>query len=900
MSRCVVLLGVAIAMLSHELLFAQISGQVTDKETKKPMPGVRVSVKDTKFGAQTDVQGRYVIRGIPSGAYTLVFSYIGFKTLERTVSSGEATVNVELELGAVSTQDIIVLGVSRKAEKVTDAPASIQTVSGAELDRVPLAGGYGQALATLKGVDFVRSGIDGVGINARGFNSAFNTRMMVITDGRFSILPGNGLPIGTFNTNIKEDIQSVEMILGPASALYGPNAHNGIVNIVSKDPRTSQGTMIAGNVGMQNYISGRFRHAGAVGDFAWKVTFEYMQARDWTFVDTVYQTALNGGNIPHFNPANPTDGIRRPNFITENKNGLNRGNAEVDILNVKHIRAEGSLYWNLPIESEFLGGRPDLIVTYGQSNNWGAGPTNAGRNYINNWLFATWQAKVVSPRLFAQVYNTWNNSGNTFPIQNVTNIMNGNIVPVPTLFGPLRDAGRVARVLNGTITADEAIQAARFAELSSRLNAEIQYNNKVGDNFNFVVGLVYQADNPRSDGTYLGDNVAFRGDGSANVGTGRLLPESFIAIPSIWQIGGAAQVDWDITGELRLVGAARYDQHQIFGGMFAPKAGLIYKVANGAVRATYGRGFVAPTVLNMFIFVPAAQIGQNVLSIVGNAEGFTLASGTKIDRLRPERVDTYEIGYKGAPLDKLFIDVSAYLQNSVDFISPAVPLYGGFTAPNTVTQIGTTNVQPQFIQSYVNFGEVQAFGIDVGIGYNLTDNISLNINYSYFNPNYDSTRRDANNNRLVFDVNRDGVVTPNELSINTPPHKFSATLNATNLFNGLLFGSISGRYVAEYDFVSGVHFAGRFGAGTRTIIPRNPNLPLSVTNPAVATFLFNRGPLGGFFSLDASVGVNILPNLMISVAANNITNTVQREMVASPPVPFFLLTELRYTIPSFY
>ena len=891
------LLCCSVCVLSSTILFAQIAGKVTDKETKKPMPGVRVLVKGTKLGAQTDVQGNFRIQGVPAGDKTLVFSYIGFKALEKPVSGGDATVNVELELGSVSTQDIIVLGVSRKAEKVTDAPASIQTVSGAELDRLPLAGGYGQALATLKGVDFVRSGIDGVGINARGFNSAFNTRMMFITDGRFSILPGNGLPVGNLNTNIKEDIQSVEMILGPASALYGPNAHNGIINIVSKDPRTSQGTTFAGNFGQQNYFSGRIRHAGAAGDFAWKATFEYMSARDWTFVDTVYQAGLSGGNIPHFNPANPTDGIRRPNFITEGK--TNRGNANVDFLNIRHIRAEGSLYWNMPIESDFLGGRPDLILTYGQSNNWGAGPTNAGRNYINNWLFGTWQAKFVSPRLFAQVYNTWNNSGNTFPIQNVTNIMNGNIVPVPTLFGPLRDANRVAQVLNGTISADDAIQAARFVELSQRLNAEIQYNNKIGDNFNFVLGVTYQSDNPKSEGTYLGDNAAFRGDGSATLGTGRLLSDGYITIPSITQIGGAAQFDWDITSDLRLVGAARYDQHAIFGGLFAPKAGLVYKVANGAVRATYGRGYVAPTILNLFIFVPAAQVGSNVLSIVGNSEGFTLANGNKIDKLRPERVDTYEIGYKGAPVDKLFLDVSAYFQNSVDFISPAIPLYSAFNAQNTVTQIGSTAVQPQYIQTYVNFGEVQAFGIDAGVTYSLTDNFSLSVNYSYFNPNFDSTRRDGNG-RLVFDVNRDGFVTPNEISINTAPHKLSATLSAVNLLEGRLFGSVSGRYVAAYDFVSGVHFAGTYGAGTRTIIPRNPALPVSATNPAVATFLFNRGQLGGFFTLDASLGFNFLPNLSLSVSATNITNAVQREFVASPAIPFFLLSEVRYTIPAFY
>jgi outer membrane receptor for ferrienterochelin and colicins len=877
--------------------FAQtssLSGSVTDKATKTPLPGASILIRGTTKGTTSRPNGTYSISGLQPGRITLVVTYMGYRTLERSVElvEGNNILDIALEELTAQTQELVVFGASRRTEKVTDAPASIQAVSSAELDRTAFAA-YGQALATLRGVDFVRSGVTGVGINARGFNSAFNTRVLVITDGRFSILPGNGLPIGNLNTNIKEDIASIEMILGPSSALYGPNAHNGVVNVVSKDPRTSQGTMFVVNGGLQSYFSGRFRHAGAVGDFAWKATFEYMTARDWDFVDTVYQTPANGGNIPHFNPANPI--VTRPGFDAR---ATGRIDTDEDLFSLKHIRAEGTLIWNMPFDLNFLGDRPDLFFSYGQSNNWGAGPTNAGRNYINNWLFAYWQAKFVSPRLFAQLYNTWNNSGNTFPIQNVTNIMNGNIVPVPTLFGPLRDTNRVNRVLRGTITAREAIEAARFSELSSRLNAEVQYNNQIGDRLRFVLAFNYQADNPRSDGTYLGDNAAFRGDGSTTLGSGRLLPESFISIPSIKQIGGAGQVEFNATDQLRFLGALRYDNHDVFGGMLAPKLGATYSIEAGTFRVTYGRGYVAPTVLNMFIFVPAAVVGGSTLAITGNSEGFTLQNGTVFDKLRPERVDTYELGYRGILVGNLFLDFSAYFQNSADFISPAVPLYSSFAPDQRVVRIGNTDVQPQFIQTYINFGQVTAFGIDLGLSYNIENKWTIGLNYSWFRPDFDPNKRDGN--RLVFDVNRDGVVTPNEISLNTPEHKASLFINAMDIANGLLFGSLVVRYVSSYDFVSGVHYAGRFGEGTRTIVPRDPSQPLGPNNPAAATFLFNRGPLGGFVTVDLSAGINITKELLFSVSVTNLFNTVQREMVASPATPRFFLGELRYTIPAFY
>ncbi|MBK9337180.1 MAG: TonB-dependent receptor plug domain-containing protein [Lewinellaceae bacterium] len=74
----------------------------------------------------------------------------------------------------------------------------------------------------------------------RGFNSAFNPKNLQINDGRFSSLIATGLPLGALGTTVKEDIERIEVILGPSSALYGPNAHNGLLNTITKDPRSTK------------------------------------------------------------------------------------------------------------------------------------------------------------------------------------------------------------------------------------------------------------------------------------------------------------------------------------------------------------------------------------------------------------------------------------------------------------------------------------------------------------------------------------------------------------------------------------------------------------------------------------------------------------------------------------
>ncbi|HIG76341.1 MAG TPA: hypothetical protein EYQ24_17725, partial [Bacteroidetes bacterium] len=295
MPRLLLLCALAALTTAAAAQSASFEGRVTVAETGEPLVGATLLLDGTIYGATTDIDGRYRFSA-PAGDYALVASFIGYATERRdlTATAG-ATVREDFALAEAATEvgQVVVTGASRRPERITDSPATVQVLSGADLQQYPGVS-YEQALSRLKGVDYVRSGITGFGINARGFNSAFNTKMLLLTDNRRQVLPGAGLPFANMNPVIKEDVERVEVILGPSSALYGPNAHNGTVNVITKDPRNSQGLTIVAEGGMggadSEVYSARGRYAQAFADnrVAVKVAGEYTGGQDFAFTDTVY------------------------------------------------------------------------------------------------------------------------------------------------------------------------------------------------------------------------------------------------------------------------------------------------------------------------------------------------------------------------------------------------------------------------------------------------------------------------------------------------------------------------------------------------------------------------------------------------------------------------------------
>lgn len=819
-----------------------VSGKVTDQGTGEGLIGVNIAVKGTTTGTVSGADGSFSFSTSVPMPFTLVLSSIGYAGKEIIVTTANAS-NLSITLGQTTFMaDEVVVSASRRAERITESPATINVISSEDIENLP-SFNPGELLARQKGVDFVRSGVLGTGINVRGFNNTFNPKNLQMNDGRFSTLIATGLPMGSLTPVIKEDIERVEIVLGPSSALYGPNAGNGLVNTITKDPRTSEGTTFALGFGEQDVVSSRFRHAQVFSDkFALKVNAEYTRGLEFLYTDSVYVTGNPLTANPNFDPLQPASARNNPT----------RGVAELDLdRTFESIKGDISLYYS-PTEDS------DIIVSYLGSNSNNLGVTNQGRNQIRDWQIHQLHARYVSSHFFAQVYHTWSRTDSTFNLnQRTTNYWN--------LLNAAND--------DGVITADEESFArqnsfanAVFNDHSARWNAEIQYNNNFGG-FEVVTGAQYQRDMANSQGTYLLDQ-----DGEIVVN----------------QIGVYAQVDKKFgSSGFKAVLSARGDNHDIYGFNFVPKAAILKVGEKGTWRLTYGQGIAAPTILNL----EGNLFGGLIL---GNSNGFTtqnLVTGEEftIDPLEVERVQTIEVGYKGQFNNKLFVDANAYYNISENFISPLTPLFNftNPTGPIVATERGGVPVSEFGVANgvtltYLNFGRVNTWGFDLGLNYYINDNFNFGLNYSYFD--YDLRTDDMDN-----DSNNDGEVTETDLLINTPRHKVNLSFN----FNkGRFFGTALMRWVEAYDFFSGINIAAddntAFGwDGFGEVVADAPNRRS-----------YNYGALGGFVTVDVGLGYRVTDNFTVSGQVSNLFNTEMRELVASPFIGRLWGVELKLNLPA--
>jgi outer membrane receptor protein involved in Fe transport len=275
-------------------LFAQsgtITGRISDADNNDPLIGANVIIVSTAMGAATDVNGSYTITNIPVGAVTLKVTYIGYeeKTKDLTVTLGEIVIaDIALNPEAIQMETYVVTA-SRRRERVEDAPAAISVITQKEIRRESNTN-LGDYLKQVKGVDFTQSGVDSYNLSARGFNSSFSSRLLTLTDGRMANVPSlrliayNVIPVSF------EDVKQFEVVLGPSSALYGPNAHSGVLNIITIPPRESTGTTInvqGGSLAQEGGFLKKLtmRHASTFKDFGFKVSGVAFNAYDWEHVN---------------------------------------------------------------------------------------------------------------------------------------------------------------------------------------------------------------------------------------------------------------------------------------------------------------------------------------------------------------------------------------------------------------------------------------------------------------------------------------------------------------------------------------------------------------------------------------------------------------------------------------
>ena len=441
-----IFLTMLIVLLAIGSVYAEsgsISGVITG-ENGDPIIGANVWLKGTTLGASTRIDGSYRIIGIPNGAYQIVAAHIGNQSVEIPVIISGNSVGIDITMleGYISGEEIVVSS-TRRPQKLVDAPGTISVVYTEELHKA--AGfSFANSVQNVKGVNVYRNGIDGVGISARGFMTAYNYRFQLMTDGMNSMLTGNGFSGTHMNLASKEDLERVEVVVGPSSALYGPNAHNGMMNVITLHPRDSQGGTLVIGSGQNEIFNLRGRYAGVSGPFSYKINAESLTGKDWDD-NRKYWVDLNG------------DGIEDAGEFTIEGNNFP----------IEHLRGSGNVFYDLNDDLELTGG-------YGYYKFSSRNMTNVGHNIIKDWKMQRWNIGATHPRFFARLHGMKNEAGDYY-----------------------QEDVRAAERINSRAETN-------LVDRSTSIAGEVQGNARI-EQINLIGGVSWERQSPISERTVLLD-----------------------------------------------------------------------------------------------------------------------------------------------------------------------------------------------------------------------------------------------------------------------------------------------------------------------------------------------------------------------------------------------------------
>ena len=421
----------------------QVSGTVTDANGQ-PVPGASVVV-DSNTGTVTDFDGNFSLSTSKTPPFTLKVSNVGLETKTVTVSS--AMQSLSITLGESATQlDEIVVSASRMAERIFESPVTVEKFSIQQIERTPAAD-YFNGLENLRGVQLNQGGLVFNQVTTRGFATVYNEGFVTLVDGMNNQAPVFGFAVGNLVGINELDIQSIEVLPGAASALYGADAYKGIMFLNSKNPFEHEGVSAYYKTGVtQQDAAGNnefsdfgVRMATKLGDkWAIKATLSHKEGTEWAATD--YRHNVDGKPVNGYNPSNPDynaineygevavgsttqwdalyDLTQNPLLLSLKAAApnyfdtvLTTGYNEVDLAPSEATNTKGNfaIHFRPNDKTEFI--LNSLIGT-------GSSPLQAtGRYFISNFKLQQHKLEVRSGGLTARAYLTREKSGNTYQME---------------------------------------------------------------------------------------------------------------------------------------------------------------------------------------------------------------------------------------------------------------------------------------------------------------------------------------------------------------------------------------------------------------------------------------------------------------------------------------------------
>lgn len=158
-----------------------------------------------------------------------------------------------------------VTSASKKAEYVSNAPSAVFVIGNDDIKRAGVTS-VPEALRLAPGVDVARVSSSKWAVSIRGFNGIFANKLLVMIDGRSVYNPGFSGVYWDAQDVMLEDVERIEVIRGPAATLWGANAVNGVINIISKRAEDTSGGLLAGGGGTLETGFGALRYGKQLGE----------------------------------------------------------------------------------------------------------------------------------------------------------------------------------------------------------------------------------------------------------------------------------------------------------------------------------------------------------------------------------------------------------------------------------------------------------------------------------------------------------------------------------------------------------------------------------------------------------------------------------------------------------
>ena len=626
--------------------FAQttVSGTIND-ESGLPLPGANIIVVGTSSGAISDFDGKFSLTVNQEPPFTIQISSIGFETTTQNITANNQDISVVLSEGSIL--DEVVISASRTPERIFESPVTVERFGIKEIKNTASADFYG-GLENLKGVDVNTNSLTFQSINTRGFATFANTRFMQLVDGMDNSTPALNFPIGNLVGMIEPDVQSVELLPGASSALYGANAFNGILFMRSKSPFDHEGISVSlkrgvttqDAAGANPYTDFGIRMAHKFNDkFAAKVNFGYLKGTDWAATSQVDSDMLGGTRAtnPNYNGINVygdevSTNIKQVGVALEGLGVLPGGASallpDVSVsrtgYNEKHltnynaesIKADWGLFYR-PFENDF---EISYVGKIGTGNTIYQG-TN--RYNIKNFFQEQHKIEVRNDNFFARGYVVSDDAGDSYDMVftgiNINRAWKDDLTwfgeyagtyVLQTLAGATNDqahaAGRAAAdtgrfsptsagfrdAFNQSVNDPDLSTGSKFQDASKYYHGDFNYNfSHLIDVAEIQVGGSFRQYSLNSSGTIYTDY-----DGAIDY--------------SEYGVYTQVQKNLELSSELelKLTGSVRYDKSEFFDGFFSPRfsAGLTVN-RNHNIRASVQTGFRNPTTQDLFIGLDAGR-----------------------------------------------------------------------------------------------------------------------------------------------------------------------------------------------------------------------------------------------------------------------------------------------------